>query len=421
MLFGLKFGLNIADGHSSYAGMTEVHNATMETRERRHGRLRSFLIFFSIVFSVYGLIQFYIYSRLMQAIPPASWLSGALPYIFVPIALSYFVGQYLEHKFQSRISDVLTWIGAFWLGMMTWLFLAAVLVDLVRLIDWPLHILPSTWYADVAATKMWVAAGFCAITVIGHTIGFFNARNIRVKPLRIQIEKKREGGSLRVAMISDMHMGTIIGRGMVQQMVRKINSIEPDLVLMAGDQMDGEPMPAMRMDLGKILEKIQSKYGVFAITGNHEYIGNAETSCAYMESHGIRMLRDASVEVAGLQIVGREDYAAKQFAKVERKPLAELVAPLDRSKPIILLDHTPFHLEDAEQNGIDLQVSGHTHHAQIWPWHLITKRVYEVSWGYKQKGKTHYYVSCGAGTWGPPIRIGNTPEIMAIDLHFESS
>jgi uncharacterized protein len=80
------------------------------------------------------------------------------------------------------------------------------------------------------------------------------------------------------------------------------------------------------------------------------------------------------------------------------------------------MDHTPFHLEEAEENGVDLQLSGHTHHAQIWPWNFITKRVYEVSWGYKKKGNTHVYVSCGAGTWGPPIRIGNTPEIMDIDI-----
>ena len=96
--------------------------------------------------------------------------------------------------------------------------------------------------------------------------------------------------------------------------------------------------------------------------------------------------------------------------------MEELVAPLDKSKPIILMDHTPFHLEEAEQNGIDFQLSGHTHHAQLWPWSYITKAVYEVSWGYKKKGNTHVYVSCGAGTWGPPIRIGNTPEILDIRL-----
>jgi uncharacterized protein len=265
-------------------------------------------------------------------------------------------------------------------------------------------------------TKAWIGGIISAIVFIGMFLGFLNARNIRVKPLALKIDKRSANTSLRIAAISDMHMGTIIGRRMVAQMVRKINSIRPDLVLMVGDQVDGQPHPAMEMDLGSILQTIESKYGVYAITGNHEYIGNAETSCAYLEAHGIRMLRDAVTEVAGVYLVGREDRAAKQFANMERKSLAELVAPLDRSKPIILMDHTPFHLEEAEENGVDLQLSGHTHHAQIWPWNFITKRVYEVSWGYKKKGNTHVYVSCGAGTWGPPIRIGNTPEIMDIDI-----
>jgi predicted MPP superfamily phosphohydrolase len=299
---------------------------------------------------------------------------------------------------------------------MTWFFLAAVLIDLIRLLNWPLQVLPDDWNHNSA-----VIASISSIIGVAFIYGFFNARNIRVKPLKIKIDKKREGGSLRIAVISDMHMGTIIGPSMVRQMVSKINSIQPDIVLMAGDQMDGEPEPAMKANVGAILDEIKSKYGVFAITGNHEYIGNAETSCAYMEAHGVKLIRDDSVEVAGLQIVGREDRASKQFGNVERKSLEELVAPLDKSKPIILMDHTPFHLEEAEQNGVDLQVSGHTHHAQIWPWSYITKRVYEVSWGYKKKGNTHVYVSCGAGSWGPPMRIGNTPEIMAIEIEFPST
>jgi len=244
-----------------------------------------------------------------------------------------------------------------------------------------------------------------------------NARNIRVKSIPIKIDKPGPK-PLRIAALSDMHMGTIIGKKMVKQMVRKINSIKPDIVLMIGDQVDGNPHPVMQLDLGAELKKIESKYGVFAITGNHEYIGNAETSCAYLEAHGIKMIRDTSVEVAGVILVGREDSAAKQFAHLDRKPLSELVEGLDKSKPIILMDHTPFHLEEAENNGIDLQLSGHTHHAQIWPWNFITQRVYEMSWGYYRKGKTQYYVSCGSGTWGPPIRIGNSPEIMCLNLDF---
>jgi predicted MPP superfamily phosphohydrolase len=95
------------------------------------------------------------------------------------------------------------------------------------------------------------------------------------------------------------------------------------------------------------------------------------------------------------------------------------MAEVDKSYPVILMDHQPFRLAEAEANGVDLQLSGHTHHGQLWPFNLITKKVYELSWGYKKKGSTHYYVSCGVGTWGPPIRTANRPEIINIKLQFE--
>jgi len=398
---------------------TTPHNAPLESRERKRDRRRSFTIFFSIVFSVYSLINWYIFSRIDQAIPESSWLTGIFAPLFVFIALSYLAGQFLEHRSSSFISDVLTWIGAFWLGLIAWLIPVFILIDLVRFADSFLHF----WqFGNLHGLKMtqWIMTDTVIVVFISIFLGFLNARNIRVKPIPIHIDKPN-AKPLRIAAISDMHMGSLIRRRMVHQMVRKINSIKPDLVLMLGDQMDGNPHPVMQLDLGAELKKIESKYGVFAITGNHEYIGHAETSCAYLEAHGIKMIRDKVVEVAGLILVGREDSASKQFAKVERKPLSELVEGLDRSKPIILMDHTPFHLEEAEQNGIDLQLSGHTHHAQIWPWNYITQRIYEMSWGYYRKGKTQYYVSCGSGTWGPPIRIGNSPEIMDITLTFEGT
>ncbi len=387
-------------------------DATAEVRLRRRERRRSFLAFFSIVFTIYALINWYIFARLEAAIPRNSWIhSGFLP-IFLFLAACYLVGQYLESKSSTLLSDILTWIGSFWLGAMTWFFLAAVVLDLARLANALFAFIPPM----EPATKATIAIVVSSFILLAMFLGFINARNIRVKPLRISISKP--GRPLRVAAISDMHMGTLIGRRMVRQMVNKINRIKPDLVLMVGDQVDGNPHPVMQLDLGSELTRIESTYGVFAITGNHEYIGNAETSCAYLEAHGIHMLRDEAIEIAGVYLVGREDRAAKQFANLERRSLQELLLPLDRSKPLILLDHTPFHLEEAEEHGIDLQLSGHTHHAQIWPWNYITQRVYEVSWGYKKKGHTHVYVSCGSGTWGPPIRIGNTPEIMDISLEF---
>ncbi len=390
--------------------MAEALDPTLETRLRRRERRRSFSIFFSIAFAIYALINCYIFVHL-SPIVPKSFGPLFLP-IFVAVALTFIFGEVLEHRRSTAYGRVITWVGAFWLGAIAWLVPAFLILDVLRLI---LGLFSGIFQGTQGrATSQTVTDAIVVFTFAGMLAGFLNARKIRVKPLNIGVEKACP--PLRIAAISDMHMGTLIGQGMVRQMVHKINALHPDLVLMIGDQVDGNPHPVMQLDLGSELKKIESRYGVFAITGNHEYIGNAETSCAYLEAHGITMLRDATAEVAGIQIVGREDVAAKQFANCDRKTLADLLVTVDKSKPLILMDHTPFHLEQAEQNGIDLQLSGHTHHAQIWPWSFITRMVYEVSWGYKRKGSTHIYVSCGAGTWGPPIRIGNTPEIMDIRL-----
>lgn len=381
--------------------------------------MQSFLIFFSIVLVVYGSINYYVYVRASSALPAdfafRPWFLAA----FIFCAASYIIGQVLETYWPTALSSTLTWIGAIWLFIMTYALLACAVIDLARALDYFLPFFPRSWRADPQHTRSIVGLVVVSIVGLSAIFGFMNARNIRVKPLDIWIAKPNtQASTLRIAALTDMHMGTIVSRGMVTQMVEEINAIHPDIVLMGGDQVDGNPHPTIDMDLGDILRGIESTYGVFGITGNHEYIGTVETSCAYLNEHGVRMLRDTAVEVAGLYIIGREDRSIRQFAHKERRPLSEIIAGLDTAKPWIMMDHQPFHLEEAEQAGIDFQLSGHTHHAQIWPFNYITEAVYEVSWGFKKKGKTNVYVSCGAGTWGPPMRIGNTPEIMAITVHF---
>ncbi|MGB6648562.1 MAG: metallophosphoesterase, partial [Bacteroidota bacterium] len=178
--------------------------------------------------------------------------------------------------------------------------------------------------------------------------------------------------------------------------------------------------PVIRGNLGESLRLLKARYGVLAVTGNHEYIGGAREACAYLEDHGVRVLRDSSVRLPnGVTIVGREDRSMEQFAGRRRTPLSALMAEVDTLSPVILMDHQPFGLEEAANAGVDLQLSGHTHHGQLWPFNFITRAVYEVSWGYVKKGNTHVYVSSGVGTWGPPVRTGNRPEIVSIRLEFK--
>jgi hypothetical protein len=249
--------------------------------------------------------------------------------------------------------------------------------------------------------------------------GFVNALHPRIKTLNLEINKKCDFKSIRLAVVSDIHLGTIICKSRLERIVKIINSINPDIVLLPGDVVDEDIAPVIRQNLGETLRKIKYKFGVFAATGNHEYIGGVEKACKYLEEHGISVLRDSYVSINDcLCIAGREDRSIKQFAGKRRKPLNDILQSANRHMPIILMDHQPLHFEEAEQNGVDLQLSGHTHHGQLWPFNYITKKVYELSMGYVRKGNTHFYVSCGAGTWGPPVRTGSRPEVIEINVKF---
>ncbi|HTX19680.1 MAG TPA: metallophosphoesterase [Bacteroidota bacterium] len=383
----------------------------------------NFAIFFSVALSVYALINYYIFIREWEAGGHlASW-RGIYVAAFLTLSLSYIVGRMMERVAMTWLSDLLVMLGSFWLAAMVYFLLFAFAIDIVRLFNYFFHFLPSSFSVNPEQTKEITSLIVLGIVVIIVAAGYFNARSPRIRKLDLAVHKN--GGSLKsltIAVASDIHLGTIVCKSRLEKIVGIMNSLDPDLVLLPGDVVDEDLGPVIRNNLGETLRKIRSKYGVFAITGNHEYIGGVEPACKYLADHGITMLRDSSVKVAeSLYIVGREDISIRGFAGKTRKPLGELMDGLDKSCPVILMDHQPFRLEEAETHGVDLQLSGHTHHGQLWPFNFITKKVYELSWGYKKRGNTHYYVSCGVGTWGPPVRTGNRPEIISIRLEFSTA
>lgn len=381
---------------------------------------RAFIIFFSIVFSVYGLINYYIFATGWNAIPHPTPLDNIYIIIFLIFSLSFIAGRFLERAILNWFSSAMVWIGSFWLGAMIYFLMFSLLFDLVRLINFFIPFYPYFIMSNYEQAKFIILLCTTGIVMIIVSGGYVNARTPGIKKLEIKIDKPSELKQLRIAAASDIHLGTIICKSRIEKMVSRLNSLDADIVLLPGDIVDEDLGPVIKQNLGETLRKIKSKYGVFGITGNHEYIGGVEPACRYLEEHGIKILRDAIAEVKGIYIIGREDRSIRQFTGRRRKPLDEIMTGIDKSKPIVLMDHQPVKLSEAEVNGIDLQLSGHTHHGQLWPFNYITKRVYELSRGYISKGNTQYYVSCGAGTWGPPVRTGNRPEILDIVLEFNS-
>jgi predicted MPP superfamily phosphohydrolase len=377
------------------------------------------IVFISIVLAILGAANYYICLRGWQAIPKDPYIR--IPYlaVFIFFAFSYIAGRILERHTICMASSILIWIGSIWFGMMLYLFLGAVLCDLLRFVNWMTHLMPpaSLLYERVKLAAAVTVAALSALIVAG---GYINTLHPHIKTLAMDIPKKAGNRAcLDVALVTDIHLGTIISNFRLEQMVDMVNTIRPDIVLLAGDIVDEDLAPVIQNNLGGLLRSIRSRYGVYAVTGNHEYIGGVESACRYLRENGIIMLRDEAVLIDGcFYLIGREDRTISQFTGKRRKSLGEIMEGVDRRLPMILMDHQPLRLSDAAENGIDLQVSGHTHHGQLWPAGIITGMIYEISRGYKLISGTNVYVSSGYGTWGPPSRVGTVPEVVYIKLRF---
>ncbi|TLX75170.1 metallophosphoesterase [Labilibacter sediminis] len=380
-----------------------------------------FLIFFSIIFGIHFLVNLYIYKRGIQGLEAYPELIPWLKGIMLFLVLAYPLGRFLEKLWFSPVTNIIHWAGAFWFAGMLYFILAIFTIDIIRWSNLLFNYIPGHWINNYAQTKLILTYGLTGIVVLVVTLGHINAWTPKIVKKTIIIPK--QGGnykSLKIVAASDIHLGTIIGPRKTGKLVSTINALKPDIILFAGDVVDEDLKPVIEQNLGNNLLKLQAPLGTYAVTGNHEYIGGAEAAVKYLKEHNINILRDSSVLIDNsFYITGREDKDKTSFTQQSRKSVPDLLKPLDDNKPIILLDHQPFELNIAEENGIDLQISGHTHHGQLWPLSIITKKMFEISQGYKQKGNSHFYVSTGFGTWGPPVRIGNRPEILEFTLVFQ--
>ncbi|MBU2585422.1 MAG: metallophosphoesterase [Bacteroidetes bacterium] len=380
------------------------------------------ITFFLIFFFVYASINFYVFLRGWQSL---SSIPAVKPYylvLFILISLSYLIAKFFVSALPPFIYDVLMWIGSFWFVFMFYFVLAILFLDILRLINSYTNFYPEFIRNNYDAAKLITAIVVIVLVSIPIFIGHLNTKNIKVNTFDLLIPKKESSlTDLNVVFLSDLHLSVINDESFLEKVVDKVNALQPDIVLFGGDIVDDKVKILDRKKIGESFRKIKSKYGAFTCTGNHEYINEVQSSVNWIKRFGIEVVRDEVVELTGkFHLVGREDRSINQFTDRRRKTLNDILSRTEKKLPIVLLDHQPLNLEEAQQNGIDLQLSGHTHHGQIFPANLITKMVYELSWGYLKKINTHYYVTSGAGTWGPPVRIGSTTEIVNIKIKFSN-
>lgn len=375
-----------------------------------------FLIFFSIVLTIYGSVNYYLFVRGLQVFSLTLQMKQWFIVTFWTIVSMFIIGNVLERTATSAFSEWIYRIGAFWMAFMLYLFIAVVLIDFVRTLNYFFHFLPP--FSQIMRFRLGLAVISIASLVI--VAGHINALWINVKQIPLTIHKKVSGSTeVKILMASDIHLGALIGERREKRLLEIVREQKPDLVLLCGDLVDGEIAPVLRKNLGRHIQEIQTPLGVYAILGNHEYIGGIDKTLPYLKSININVLIDDIITLSnGIQLVGRNDRSGSQTNN-GLKTLSELLSGTDPMKPVIVMNHQPFNLDEVAKANVDLHLSGHTHNGQLWPFNYITEAIFELSWGLMKKGNTNFYVSSGFGTWGPTVRTGNRPEVVVFNLKFD--
>jgi predicted MPP superfamily phosphohydrolase len=325
--------------------------------------------------------------------------------IFILFSFSFLVASFISHTYNNFYSRALYTISAVWLGFLYYFFFSSVIYFLGQL---------AILSFNLPFNSTFLGQGLFLIALSLTLYGFINAQYLQLTRFHLALPHIPDFWiGKKAVFISDPHLGQVRGKKFAQRIVDRINAINPDIVFIGGDLFDG-----VKVHAGDIISPFQQLHpalGTYYITGNHEYMSHESAEyIADIKNLGIHVLKDEVVNVDGLQIIGVDYRDSAQGEKYD-----ELLQNLyfDHSKPSILLKHTPFHIEIAEKHGINFQISGHTHHGQMFPGSLLTKKLFKgFDYGLKTFKRMVVYTSSGVGTWGPPMRVGTKSEIVLIDF-----
>jgi predicted MPP superfamily phosphohydrolase len=361
--------------------------------------------FIAVIQSVLWLIHLLLYetwtfSQVGSDTPGAFWVKLILGFLSV----SFVAASLLAFRYTNVALRAFYRAAAVWVGLLTFLFFAAV----------------SSWIIFGVARLAGVTVNFhrtvellFGAAVVTGLYGVFNASWTRITRTTVRLANLPAAWrGRRAALISDLHLGHVRNGSFLRRMVAKILKEAPDAIFIAGDLYDGTAIDARRA--AEPLSKLVAPHGVYFVAGNHEQFGDDGKYLHAIAAAGVRVLSNEKVEVDGLQIIGVPYRNARQdgpFASVLRG------IQFDRNRASILLTHAPDHPEIAEAAGVSLQLSGHTHLGQYIPWSWMVRRIYrQFAYGLSRIGAMQVFTSSGAGTWGPPLRLGSNPEIVMLEF-----
>ncbi len=377
-------------------------------------------LFLLIYFSIYGGAHLYAFLKLKRgfALGLPAYLTLAI-FMILMVVLPIVVRISERHGYEA-LARGLAYIGFTWMGLVFIFISVSFFFDIYRLLHFLARILTQRPLADFTLSLRNFSTLAILFSFAVVIYGYFEALHIRTERVTVKTSKIPEKiGRFRVVQISDIHLGLIVGKYRLKRILRQVKDARPDILVSTGDLVDGQ-MDDLEA-LTDMLQNIPTQYGKFAITGNHEFYAGLDRALAFTEKAGFIILRGEGITVSNLlNVVGVDDPARKRY--VQGPPASEkaLLEKMPKEKFTLFLKHQP--VISSESLGMfDLQLSGHTHKGQIFPFNLVTKLYYRMHTGLsKVNGNALLYVSRGSGTWGPPVRFLSPPEVTIIDITHKS-
>ncbi|AIQ26716.1 metallophosphoesterase [Paenibacillus sp. FSL H7-0737] len=379
---------------------------------------------FLFIFAMYAASNYYIARKIFKWLQHVFSNINGIIYgvIYSLCAVTIIINLLLSSSAMTTDSSIVNFIGQFgdyWMGIYFYLFLLLLLSDVILLISKWIKIIPSPAPKRVIFHTRSVAL----ILVIGLvSYGIYNANQIKEVTYPIQIHKSTSLDHLNIVLISDLHLGYVNDVKFIEDVVDRINNMQPDIVLMSGDIFNGNYYALSNPSKGiELLNTIQSTYGVYACLGNHDAGRSYDEIVNFIDKSNIRLLNDEHVVIDNqFVVVGRRDSSPIGDQGNARAVTSEVMSSINTTMPVIVMDHQPTNMIQYGDD-VDLILSGHTHQGQVFPANLITNAMFTVDYGHYQKNQNspNVIVTSGAGTWGPPLRIGTNSEIALIKVDFK--
>ncbi len=370
-----------------------------------------FVVFLTVVLSIWALMHTYVFWRLANVPFVAAHVSRRVLMMAAAVLwVSYLLARILNSHRLEMLGQPLEFVAATWIGILFLLFAVFLAADLITLGGW-------LWPEQAPTIRGWAAVIGGLLSLVGVIQGL-RAPVVRDYTVHLQgLPPERDG--LTLVALTDLHLGTLIGPRWMARQIRRVQAMQPDLVVIVGDLVDGNVGQVDTML--PVLKQLRAPLGVWAVTGNHEFYAGIDRSVALFEAAGYRVLRDRWAEVVpGLLLAGVDDLTARPPVKPASRPVEQALAYRPRGATI-LLSHSPWQAETAAAHGAGLMLSGHTHNGQLWPFNYLVQRQYPLLAGRYEVDGMPVIVCRGTGTWGPRMRLWRPSEMLRIKLKVASS